>query len=1067
MLYSNLQEEIKMADIKPWLKVHKFIEVEKDKLYELEVNSYKIEVDLSEEEIRYPSSIVIGRKTTTNFSAEENFVVLDIIIGLLTQGYTPNQIFIEKGYKLGHNTKAGNADITVEDNEGNPFLIIEAKRYGTEFQKEWNNTLRDGGQLFSYEKQENKAEALVLYSSGIFETGIERVYHAIHLKDNIDFLNTLDNPISYNEAKGGNDKFEVWKEVYEQDYRKNGVLEAGIKPFKIGEAKTKLSDLKEITHEEVQKKYNHFATILRKYNVGGRENAFDKLVNLFLAKIVDEQQNGDYLQFTWKGIAQDTYFNLVDRLQKLYQIGMEKFLNEKVSYVAEKDVENAFRLRKDAAKEAILKYFKELKYFSNNDFTFLDVYNEQLFYQNSKILVEIVQMLQDLKLNTKEQNQFLGDLFEGFLDNGVKQSEGQFFTPLPIVKFIISSLPIKEMNTGTEIPKVIDYACGAGHFLNEYAEQIKKYIDKSKLSTYYSNIYGVEKEYRLSKVAKVSSFMYGQDEINIIYGDALDCQDQIEDNSYSIIVANPPYSVKGFLETLPEKQRKSYQLNAYIDKIDTNNSIELFFLERAQQLLTPGGIAGIIVPSSILSNGKLYSKSRKMLLECFDIIAIAEFGSQTFGSTGTNTITLFLRKKMYPPDEATFFKYAVKRWFSDEDIEDSDIKIIEAYCDNIGIDYSLYSEIKSENIDNLLELEMFKEYDEQYQKSKKAKNIAKKKITSKYTNEDKEKENNIELQKYIIDSEIEKVYFFALVNSQKNHVVIVKSPKDNDEKKQFLGYEWSKRKGQEGIKYIGSPISDEEMEVHKNQAISSIQTPLFNPLDLDDSSRINTIIRNNFIENKVYIPKELEKFVRSVSLVDMIDFSQASFDVQLRTSEENKIVIETKYPVKLLKDLAEIEKGQNITKAETKEGNIKVVAGGKEYAYTHNAFNREANIITVSASGANAGFVNYWDERIFASDTITIQAKTVLQTKFIYNLLKSYQNDIFRLARGAAQPHVYIRDLAKIPIPVVPEDIQSKILFEVNSLEEQYNNSRMKIEEYYKKIHEIFESLDILGGGKV
>ena len=71
------------------------------------------------------------------------------------------------------------------------------------------------------------------------------------------------------------------------------------------------------------------------------------------------------------------------------------------------------------------------------------------------------------------------------------------------------------------------------------------------------------------------------------------------------------------------------------------------------------------------------------------------------------------------------------------------------------------------------------------------------------------------------------------------------------------------------------------------------------------------------------------------------------------------------------------------------------------------------------------------------------------------------------MARGAAQPHVYIRDLAKIPIPVVPEDIQSKILSEVNSLEEQYNNSRMKIEEYYKKIHEIFEKLDILGGGKV
>ena len=176
---------------------------------------------------------------------------------------------------------------------------------------------------------------------------------------------------------------------------------------------------------------------MRKYNVGGRENAFDKLVNLFLAKIVDEEQNRDDLLFNWKGVAQDTYFELVDRLQRLYQIGMEKFLDEKVSYVAEKDIEDAFRLRKDAAKDAIFKYFKELKYFSNNDFTFLDVYNEQLFYQNSRILVEVVQMLQDMKLKTKEQNQFLGDLFEGFLDSGVKQSEGQFFTPLPNLLFLV------------------------------------------------------------------------------------------------------------------------------------------------------------------------------------------------------------------------------------------------------------------------------------------------------------------------------------------------------------------------------------------------------------------------------------------------------------------------------------------------------------------------------------------------------------------------------------------------------------------------------------------------------
>jgi type I restriction enzyme M protein len=79
-------------------------------------------------------------------------------------------------------------------------------------------------------------------------------------------------------------------------------------------------------------------------------------------------------------------------------------------------------------------------------------------------------MLQDIRLKTDQQNQFLGDMFEGFLDQGIKQSEGQFFTPMPIVKFILSSLPLERIILEHEQPpKVIDYACGAGHFLNEYA----------------------------------------------------------------------------------------------------------------------------------------------------------------------------------------------------------------------------------------------------------------------------------------------------------------------------------------------------------------------------------------------------------------------------------------------------------------------------------------------------------------------------------------------------------------------------------------------------------------------
>ena len=1087
-----------MADIKPWLKALNF----KEELgtYELKIKDSTIIVDIENQKIKYPRLKEIGRETTINFSKEENFVVLEIIVNLLKQGYKPNQISIEKGYKLGHNTKSGNADVTVDDNNNQPFLIIEAKTYGIEFEKEWKNTLNDGGQLFSYEKQENKAQVLVLYASHIVNEKIVSTYHAINLKDNEEYLATLDNPNGYKDAKGGNDKFEIWRDIYKQDFITNGVLEENIEPFKIGKPKTSVNDLKKIDHNEVQKKYNEFATILRKYNIGGRENAFDKLVNLFLAKIVDEEQNSNDLQFNWKGVAQDTYFDLVDRLQRLYQIGMEKFLNEEVSYVSRQDVEDAFRLKKDAAKDAILKYFKKLKYYSNNDFTFLEVYNENLFYQNSQVLVEIIKMLQEIKLKTEDQNQFLGDLFEGFLDSGVKQSEGQFFTPLPIVKFIVSSLPLKEINEQTDVPKIIDYACGAGHFLNEYAEQLKKWVEKEKLQEYYSEIYGIEKEYRLSKVSKVSAFMYGQDNINIVYADALDKNELIKDNSYSVVIANPPYSVKGFLETLSENQRKKYLLSNEVDNLDKNNSIELFFLERAKQLLKSEGVAGIIVPSSILTNGNIYSKARKILIENFNIIAIAEFGSKTFGSTGTNTITLFLKKRKYPPKESDNYKYALERWFNNIDVQVGDKDMVQTYCDFLGIEYERYEELQKGELEKLVEIEIFEEYIEEFSNSTKAKNINNKKITNRYTEEMKKEEFKKAQFEYIKEIEQEKVTYFILANFQKNDVVIVKSPTNNEEMKKYLGYEWSKRKGQEGIKYIGVNISDEEMEISKNQAINRIQTPLFNPNNLNDNEKINVIIRDNFNGKLESIPENLKKYVTISSLVNMIDFTQTNFDIQIKTTPNKEIEIKSKYPLVKLNTLVEAFGGLWIGKKEplrkinvirntnfTMDGNLNLENVAEIDVEEEQFLKRKlekGDIIIEKSGGSETQAVGRvvlfeTEEGDFSYSNFTSRLR-IIDKKVLSKYLHIFLNDFyqrgytFQYQNGSSGlKNLDLTRYLKIKIPVPPIKVQQEIIEEVEKLEKKYQKSRMKIEEYRNEIEKIFKNLDVIeeiseiGGGVI
>ena len=72
--------------------------------------------------------------------------------------------------------------------------------------------------------------------------------------------------------------------------------------------------------------------------------------------------------------------------------------------------------------------------------------------------------------------------------------------------------------------------------------------------------FGIEKEDRLAKVAKVSAYMYGQDQINIVEEDALTEIPQIKNESFDVLVANPPFAVEGFLHNLTEKQKDQYEL---------------------------------------------------------------------------------------------------------------------------------------------------------------------------------------------------------------------------------------------------------------------------------------------------------------------------------------------------------------------------------------------------------------------------------------------------------------------------------------------------------------------------
>lgn len=940
---------ITKSDIKKLLNLLGFTQEENLFSKTYENAGVTLKVDVAAEHIFYAeANITVGRETTSNFSEPENFVVLECVDRLLSKGYRAEHIELEPRWKLGHSSKSGYADIWVRtygegkvigtDDDKESLLIIECKK-ADEFQGAWNDTLEDGAQLFSYFQQEKSTKFLCLYTSDIVDDKVVPDYYLLNVQDNKKMLENDEDALSYEKASNNKQLYRVWHETYQCDYARIGLFEDAVQPYHIGKDKYTVADLKAVNNETIKRKYSEFSNILRQHNVGAHENAFDKLVNLFLAKVVDETNNPDELHFYWKGAAYDDDFQLQDRLQRLYRDGMKKFLAEEVTYIEDAEIDKAFRRFKndpDATRKTIKDYFRALKFFSDNDFSFISVHNKKLFQQNAAILRKVILMLQDIRLKDSDTHQFLGDLFEGFLTKGVKQSEGQFFTPMPIVRFIVTSLPLEHLvKDSQDVPYAIDYACGAGHFLTEYADRIKEFVLKYRpdlpLQDYYARITGIEKEYRLSKVSKVSAFMYGHDETQIVYSDALQSHPNIEEGKYSVLIANPPYSVSGFLETLNERDRKRYKLFNNNINLAKNNAIETFFMERAAQLMKAGGVAGIVLPVSVLNKGGIYAKAREIILENFHIVSLVELGSGTFGKTGTNTVVMFLRRKETNTPDADHYTSRVECWFNLSENADEvyqDTELMEKYCEHLGYAVDDYQEFLKGNLtETFLASEVVQTYHNSFfgtsrnamkDVSDEAKNIRTKYVAKTKTatfkglsDVEKQKEANKAFYAFVKAIEREKMYFFVLAVQTENPVLLVKSPSSNAEMKKFLGYEWVNRKGSEGIKYLNvatTSVSDDEEgneaeddTMQQISGIDSINTCLYKPNDYDCNEKINYLIRQNFLGEEFGIPESISDYATTAKLVDMIEFSRTAFSKELKTSVSMKVVVESKYDIVPLK----------------------------------------------------------------------------------------------------------------------------------------------------------------------
>ena len=145
-----------------------------------------------------------------------------------------------------------------------------------------------------------------------------------------------------------------------------------------------------------------------------------------------------------------------------------------------------------------------------------------------------------------------------------------------------------------------------------------------------------------------------------------------------------------------------------------------------------------------------------------------------------------------------------------------------------------------------------------------------------------------------------------------------------------------------------------------------------------------------------------------------------------------------------------IEKGTALSSQNIEKGPIPVIAGGQTVPYYHKYWTHDVPCITISASGAYAGFVWLHSGKIWASDCSVIYTRGY-DLNFLYYCLKSQQNHLFYLQTGGAQAHIYPSEIRSLKIPNISLQEQQAIVQLLNINFQEIDLLRQKLAKQEEK----------------
>ena len=651
-------------------------------------------------------------------------------------------------------------------------------------------------------------------------------------------------------------------------------------------------------------------------------------------------------------------------------------------------------------------------------------------FRDARVLGLFMKEIDDLECIYTED---LGDAYEHLLSiMGTQGDAGQFRTPRHIIDFIVAAV---NPQIGE---RILDPACGsAGFLVSAYNHIMEANTNKGKTRLTQAqkrqlpnNIVGRDIDPGMIRLAMVNLYLHGIKKPHAEEYDTLS-DDAHWHERYDVVLANPPFMTpRGGI-----RPHGRFSIRA--------NRSEVLFVDYISEHLSPQGRAGIIVPEGIVfQSGAAYKELRKMLIEEWGLYAVVSLPQGVFYPySGVQTSVLLLdrtRKNykniLFVKMENDGFELNAKRMPFDKDDIPHALKILRAWKDNKMTNSLAWAVSKN----NIAKSENFSLVGAMYRMSEMTSNTHELVKLSDVVIDMKDGGTPPRKDKTNFNGDIN----WAVVKDISPQIYSTMETLSEKGLKNSSAKVWPVNSVIISLGATIGKVGIAKIPLATKQGLSGIVVNT--EKILPEFLYYILCSQREFIQSlatgvsiKEVRPSKLLKIL-NIPLPSLVEQQRIVSEIENYDKVRNgaRAVVENWEPsiniapdwkrVKL-SDIGKVTKGSTITKQSAKHGEIPVIAGGRKPAYFHNQANRKGPTITIGGSG-NAGYVNFFDMPIYASDCVTIQIhdnKTNIY--FLYALLKTMQEKIYTLRSGMAQPHVYAKDIANLQVPCPSLAMQDKI----------------------------------------